>query len=101
MSEIDATDLEAWSSILVLQLNQYVIVLQGMKLYADKKSRVIIQVIEIFAFLYIIIRSIQYVNGLKDIEFWNIAHIHLLPVDNNYLVTNVDIWDKMIIAFTC
>lgn len=93
MSEIDATDLEAWSSILVLQLNQYVIVLQGMKLYADKKSRVIIQVIEI--------RSIQYVNGLKDIEFWNIAHIHLLPVDNNYLVTNVDIWDKMIIAFTC
>ena len=47
MSEIDATDLEAWSSILVLQLNQYVIVLQGMKLYADKKSRVIVQVIEI------------------------------------------------------
>ena len=93
MSEIDATDLEAWSSILVLQLNQYVVVLQGMKLYADKKSRVIIQVIEI--------RSTQYVNGLKDIEFWNIAHIHLLPVDNNYLVTNVDIWDKMIIAFTC
>ena len=89
MSEIDATDLEAWSSILVLQLNQYVVVLQGMKLYADKKSRVIM------------IRSIQYVNGLKDIEFWNIAHIHLLPVDNNYLVTNVDIWDKMIIAFTC
>ena len=47
MSEIDATDLEAWSSILVLQLNQYVVVLQGMKLYADKKSRVIIQVIDI------------------------------------------------------
>ena len=47
MSEIDATDLEAWTSILVLQLNQYVIVLQGMKLYADKKSRVIVQVIEI------------------------------------------------------
>ena len=88
MSEIDATNLEAWSSILILQLNQYVIILQGMKLNADKKSRVII-------------RFIQYVNGLKDIEFWNIAHIHLLPVDDNYLVTNVDIWEKMIIAFTC